>query len=125
MLSKTEKSCTEVLDSGLQLKVWGVQTSRRLLSEIIGDKDNYWKQWTTVNDYCLYVIISNKNGGLANAEKEYCEKLSSLLKKEVKEMRNIHNHSAPNDPDCKEILALERAILTLQTRFEKTGALNE
>lgn len=127
MILKTKKSCTEILDSGLQLKVWGIQTSRRLLSEIIGDKDgdNYWKQWITINDYCLYVIISNKNGRLTNAEEEYCKELSSLLKKEVKEMRNTYNNSALNDPACKKILALERAILTLQTRFERTGALNE
>ena len=79
MILKAKKSCTEILDSGLQLKVWGVQTSRRLLIEIVGDKDNYWKQWMTINDYCLYIIISNKNGGLTNAEKKYCNKLSLLL----------------------------------------------
>ena len=125
MITRKRKSCTEVLDSGLQLKVWGIQTSRRPLAEIVGDKDNYWKQWMTINDYCLYVVISNENGGLTNAEKEYRNELSFLLKKEVKEMRSIHNNSASNDPDCKKILSLERAILTLQTRFERTGALNE
>ena len=125
MILKAKKSCIEILDSGLQLKVWGVQTSRRLLVEIVGDKDNYWKQWMTINDYCLYVVISNKNGGLANAEKEYCNELSLLLKKEVKEMRSIYDDSASDDPYCKKILSLERAILTLQTRFERTGALNE
>ena len=114
MILKAKKSCTEILDSGLQLKVWGVQTSRRLLSEIVGDKDNYWKQWTTINDYCLYVVILNKNGGLANVEKKYCNELSFLLKKEVKKMRSIYDDLASNDPDCRKILALERAVLILK-----------
>ena len=121
LFEKKAKSCTEVLDSGLQLKVWGIQTSRRLLSEIVGDKDNYyWGKWTTINDYCLYVIISNENGGLTDAEKKYCNELSLLLEKEVKKMRSsIHSNSVSNDLDCKKILALERAILTLQTRLKK------
>ena len=126
MISREAKSCTEVLDSGLQLKVWGIQTSRKLLSDIVGDKDNHWKRWRTINDYCLYVIISNENGGLTDAEKKYCNELSLLLEKEVKKRRSIYDDSASNSPDCRKILALERAILTIQeARLKKQAALNE
>ena len=123
---KKAKICAEMLDSGLQLKVWGIQTSRKLLSEIVGDRDNHWKQWVTINDYCLHVIISNENGGLTDAEKKYCHELSLLLGKEVKKMRSIYDNSAPNGPDCRKILALERAILIIQEeRLKKQAALNE
>ena len=114
MILRVKKSCIEILDSGLQLKVWGVQTSRRLLSEIVGDKDNYWKQWVTINDYCLYVIVSNQNGGLVGVEKGYRDNLYYLLEKEVKRRRDIHSDSTPNGPDCRKILALERAVLILK-----------
>ena len=126
LFDKKAKTCTEVLDSGLQLKVWGVQTSRKLLVEIVGDKDSYWKQWATINDYCLYIITSNENGGLTDAEKKYCNELSFLLGKEVKKMRSIYDDSASNGPDCRKILALERAILIIQeARLKKTGALKQ
>ena len=109
-----KKSCMDVLNSGLQLMVWGIQTSRKPLSEIIGDKDPYWKRWVTINDYCLYIITLNENSELTDVEKEYCDKLILLLKEDVRKMRSIYDDSASNDPDCGKILGLERAILTIQ-----------
>ena len=109
-----KKSCMEVLDSGLQLKLCGIQTSRKPLSEIVGDKDPYWKSWPKINDYCLYIITSNENRELTDVEKKYCDKLTLLLRKEVKKMRSIYDDSASNDPVCGKILGLERAIQTIQ-----------
>lgn len=115
LLHNRPKSCEELLNSGLFLKVWGVLTSRESLSEIFGE-NHYWKKWGSINDYCFYIVSLRQYGKSARIDEEHCQELRKILEEKMKALKLTTKISdiIPQSPECRRILSLERAIITLK-----------